>query len=208
MKEKTEKKTGKAIKIYKLAMFFVYIALIRHTPDTYRPYALFFPWLRYFLVRQFATHCGRDVNVCCGADISPKIRIGDRSSLGTRCVVQSNVIIGDDVMMGPDVKIFSKNHGFDSTEIPMNKQGGKSYRTIIGNDVWIGANVIILPGKKIGNHAILGAGSVITKDVPDYAIVGGNPARVLKIRNADNQTAPDETSHSASQQRLSRSATA
>ena len=53
---------------------------------------------------------------------------------------------------------------------------------IIGNDVWIGSRVTILPGVKIGNHVIIGASAVVTKDVPDYAIVGGNPARILKMR--------------------------
>ena len=56
------------------------------------------------------------------------------------------------------------------------------YANIIGNDVWVGANSVILPGVKIGTGAIVGAGSVVTKDVPEYAIVVGNPARILKYR--------------------------
>ena len=113
------------------------------------------------------------VNVGAGADISPKIRIGDRSSLGTRCVIQSDVIIGDDVMMGPDVKIFSKNHAFDAIDIPMKIKGSKSIRPLSATTSGSGANVIILPGKKIGNHAVLAAGWVITKDVPGYGGGGG-----------------------------------
>ena len=67
----------------------------------------------------------------------------------------------------------------------MNQQGASDFHPVnIGNDVWIGARVTILPGVKIGNGAIIGAGSVVTKDVPDFAIVGGNPARVIKYRNS------------------------
>ena len=55
----------------------------------------------------------------------------------------------------------------------------------IGDDVWIGARVIILPGRKIGEGVIIGAGAVVTKDVPDYAVVGGNPAKVIKFRNKE-----------------------
>ncbi len=57
---------------------------------------------------------------------------------------------------------------------------------VIGNDVWIGANAIILPGVNIGDGAVIGAGTVVTKDVPPYAIVGGNPARVIKYRFDEN----------------------
>lgn len=53
----------------------------------------------------------------------------------------------------------------------------------IGDDVWIGTNVIILPGVNVGNHCIIGAGAIVTKDIPDYAIVGGNPAKIIRMRN-------------------------
>lgn len=66
----------------------------------------------------------------------------------------------------------------------MNKQGFSEEKPVfIGNDVWIGGHVIILPGVNVGNGSIIGAGSVVTRDVPDYAIVGGNPAQIIKFRN-------------------------
>lgn len=98
-------------------------------------------------------------------------------------MIQSNVIIGDNVIMGPDVKIYSRNHVFTSLDSPIQDQGKEYYKTIIGNDVWIAANVVIIAGVKVGNHCIIAAGSVVTKDVQNYAIVGGVPAKIIKYRN-------------------------
>lgn len=86
-------------------------------------------------------------------------------------------------MMGPECYIYTRNHAFSRTDIPMREQGMQDFKPVtIGNDVWIGARVTILPGVKIGNGCIIGAGSVVTKDLPNFAIGGGNPARVLKYR--------------------------
>jgi len=84
--------------------------------------------------------------------------------------------------MGPDVKIYSRNHQYDRLDIPIQQQGKNYYKTTIANDVWIGANVIITAGCTIGNHVIIAAGAVVTKDVPDYAIVGGVPAKTIGTR--------------------------
>lgn len=171
--------------------YFLYLAVFRHTPEDFRPYALFFPWLRNRLVALFADHCGRGVRVKSNAEVSPYIRIGDRSELGTRCMIQSGVAIGDDVIMGPDVKIFSRNHRFDDPAQPVALQGKQQRSVTIGNDVWIGANVVILPGVTIGDHAILAAGAIVTRDVPEWAIAGGNPARVIKDRRGAGDTGAD-----------------
>ena len=86
-------------------------------------------------------------------------------------------------MIGPEVIIYTQNHSFDRIDIPMCEQGfQEECKVEIGNDVWIGARVIILPGVKIGNGCVIGAGAVVTKDVPDYCVVGGNPAKILKVR--------------------------
>jgi maltose O-acetyltransferase len=92
-------------------------------------------------------------------------------------------MIGNYVIMGPDVKIYTKNHGYHDISTPMAIQPVISEPVKIGNDVWLGANVIITPGITIGNHVIVGAGAVVTKDVPDFAIIGGVPAKILKYRN-------------------------
>lgn len=85
-------------------------------------------------------------------------------------------------MMRPDVSILTHTHNIERTGIPMGQQGMRVSEVIIGNDVWIGMRVIIMPGVKVGNGAVIGAGTVVTKDVPDYAIVGGVPARIIKFR--------------------------
>lgn len=91
--------------------------------------------------------------------------------------------MGNDVVMGPDVVLMSSAHAFEATDIPVNLQGGLPRRPIvIGHDVWIGTRVIVLPGVTIGNKAIIGAGSVVTKPVTPWAIVAGNPARIIRYR--------------------------
>ena len=86
-------------------------------------------------------------------------------------------------MMGPRCTIYTNNHAFDRLDIPMCEQGYcKDKPVYIEDDVWIGGNVTILPGIRIGCGAIIGAGAIVTKDVPGYAIVGGNPAKVIKYR--------------------------
>ena len=174
------------IKLTKKIVFTFYLVFLRNTPEDYRPYALFFPYLRRIFISFYLDSCGLKVRVKSGAEIAMKSTVGNFSELGTRCMIQSNVSIGDNVIMGPDVKIYSRNHKFDSLELPIQNQGKSFHKTYIGNDVWLGANVIVTAGCKIGNHVIVAAGAVVTKDVPDFAIVGGVPAKILKYRNENN----------------------
>lgn len=167
----------------KKIVYAIYLIFFRHTPEDYRPYALFFPRARQVLVKYYLKACGKKPRVKSGAEISPNATLGDYSELGTRCIVQANVHLGSHVIMGPDVKIYSRNHKFDRLDIPIQDQGKDYLETWIGDDVWIGANVIITAGCKVGSHSIIAAGSVVTKDVPDYGIVGGVPAKIIKHRN-------------------------
>lgn len=112
------------------------------------------------------------------------VRLGDRSGLGMDCIVTGTVTIGDDVMMGPRCTLISRDHVMSDLSVPMNRQGLTPDRPIvIGDDVWLGAGVIVLPGVTIGSHSVVAAGSVVTRDVPPAAVVGGVPARVLKYRD-------------------------
>ena len=85
--------------------------------------------------------------------------------------------------MGPEVVILGVNHRFDDCERPMIEQGYHDRKPVaIGDDVWIGTRAIILPGVRIGRGAIVAAGAVVTRDVNEFDIVGGNPARVIRSR--------------------------
>ena len=100
------------------------------------------------------------------------------------------VTIGDDLIIGPNVAIRSSNHRFSDTDRPTRQQGHVAATVSIGSDVWIGANAVILPGVAIGGHAIVAAGAVVSHDVPEYAIVAGIPARVMRDRRADVSPLP------------------
>lgn len=140
--------------------------------------------IRYWMVRNFIELCGDNVNIERGAWFNPELNIGNNSGVGVNCRLSGRIYIGDDVMMGPDCIMYSYSHEHSRIDIPMDQQGFEKETPIhIGNDVWIGARVIILPGVTVGNHVIIGAGAVVTKDIPDYAIVGGSPARILRMRN-------------------------
>lgn len=128
---------------------------------------------------------GRNINIEHGAFLASgkDIEIGDNSGIGLSCRVTGPLSIGDDVMMAPGVMIFTQNHETSDLTRPMRLQTAEKLKVTIGNDVWIGANALILPGITVGSGVIIAAGAVVTKDVPDYAVVGGNPARIIKYRN-------------------------
>jgi maltose O-acetyltransferase len=129
--------------------------------------------------------CGDNVNIEKNATFSIRTEIGNNSGIGVNAHFYGKVVIGDNVMMAPDCIIYVRNHESSRLDIPMCEQGSTEERpVVIGNDVWIGGRVIILPGVKIGDGAIIGAGSVVTKDVSEYDVVAGNPARVIKNRKS------------------------
>ena len=112
-----------------------------------------------------------------------KLKTGDNVHFNPGTVIYGNVIINSDVMIAPNVMIAGGNHGYERTDIPMYFQKYTTKGPIyIDNDVWIGANSVILDGVKIGKGAIVAAGSVVTKNVTPYSIVAGNPAVVIKDR--------------------------
>lgn len=138
--------------------------------------------LRYFWAKRIAT-CGKNVNIERNAYFTPELQIGDNSGVGINCELYGPVIIGSNVMMGPDVVVYTSGHRFDRTDIPMMEQGSMETKAVaIGNDVWIGRRVMVMPGVNIGDGCVIGAGAVVTKDIPPYSVAGGVPARVLKTR--------------------------
>jgi maltose O-acetyltransferase len=143
---------------------------------------MFFPLLRRLLVQGFIDRCGKGVRVKFNADISPHIEVGDFSELGRSCQIYGGVKIGSNVLMGPDVKLITRNHRHDDLSRPIRLQDEEFASISIGNNVWLGANVVVLPGVNVGDHSIVGAGSIVTKNIPEYSIVGGNPAHLIRDR--------------------------
>ena len=95
---------------------------------------------------------------------------------------EGKIIIGNYVHTGANVMMFAYNHGFYTKDIPSKEQDYFDASITIDDDVWIGAGTVILPGVHVGKGAVIAAGAVVNKDVPEYAVVGGVPAKVLKIR--------------------------
>jgi len=168
----------------------IYYMFARHLPHSAMFYSLGSYKIRNYVCSKMFKKCGKRITVEQGALIGSglSIEIGDDSGIGKDCHV-NNAIIGNAVMMGEGVFIYSNNHNFKDLTKPMIYQGSTKVRTlVIEDDVWIGAKSIILASvNKIGKGSIIGAGAIVTKDVPQYAIVGGNPAKVIKYRNANNE---------------------
>lgn len=128
-------------------------------------------------------------NIGTGSYIAPPLNGAaiDRMKVGSNVFINSNLLamarggitIEDDVQIAGNVSLLSNNHD------PYDRMVLTLKQVLIKKGAWIGANAVILPGVCVGKHAIVGAGSVVTKDVPDYGVAVGNPARVIKMLNAD-----------------------
>ncbi len=167
------------------ASLIAYYGFAKHFPTQPMPGYKIGYFLRRLLVRFIADECGKDIIVKQNAYIGSGtgLRIGDRSQIGHNSRIGQYVTIGKDVLMGPDVVIMANSHAFERLDIPINKQGALEIKPIvIGDDVWIGTRVIILPGVTIHDKAVIAAGAIVTKDIPEAAIAGGNPAKVIRYR--------------------------
>lgn len=144
----------------------------------------FFSKGRIYLLRKLGAKLGRECSVLKSVSISypERLTIGNQSGLGLRTVINchAEVNIGNRVLMGPEVMIFTANHKWNETEKTFYKQGFHAKPINIGDDTWVGARAIILPGVTIGKGVIIAAGAVVNSDVPDYFIVGGVPAKFIK----------------------------
>ncbi|SEB09317.1 acyltransferase [Pedobacter hartonius] len=113
--------------------------------------------------------------------------IGKKSLVGIGCTVIGPVEIGDNVIMAQNIVISGLNHGYELIDISPSDQKTVTSKITIKDDVWIGANCVVTAGVTIGKHAVIGAGSVVTKDVPQFSVSVGNPAKVVKLYNFENK---------------------
>lgn len=164
----------------------LYYGFARFLPVSFNPFVgELSKYIRYQLCKRIFKKCGENVNVERMAFFGSgkDIEIGDNSGLGINCLVPKNIVIGANVMMGPNCYIFISNHSFDRTDIPMCEQGFSAQKqTIIEDDVWIGRNVTMTPGRHIKKGSIIGACCLLCKDFPEYSVVGGNPSKLIKMR--------------------------
>lgn len=154
---------------------------------------IFFKLTRNFLCKKKFKSFGD------GAEIRPysffdgcsNIKIGERTVIRPNCFIYAEVSdlhsggeidIESDVLIGNSCHIYSSNHNFENTNIPILEQGHRVLGNVkISTGAWIGSNSTILPGVRIGKNSVVGAGSVVTKNVPDYSVFAGNPARLIRI---------------------------
>ncbi|MCE5177950.1 MAG: acyltransferase [Porphyromonadaceae bacterium] len=115
------------------------------------------------------------------------IVIGNHTRIGLGNTIIGPVTIGNKVNLAQNIIISGLNHNFEDAEVAIADQGVHTAPVTIEDDVWIGGNSVILPGTRIGEHVVIGAGSVVTKDVPAYSIAVGNPARVVKQYDVEDK---------------------
>ena len=145
-------------------------AIIHHSVrmDT-PPYRKF--WLGdYSVVESFAC-----INNAVGDVI-----IGNHTRIGLHNTIIGPVSIGSHVNLAQGITITALNHNFDDSEKRIDQQGISTKEVVLEDDIWVGANAVILPGVTIGKHAVVAAGAIVTKDVPPHSLVAGVPAKVIR----------------------------
>lgn len=170
------------------AFFLVlYYAFLRNLPDGYDHPA--FQWcnrLRTWACRRLFESCGPGVDVHRRAafGLGKRIKVGAHANLGVNVYIngRGGVTIGENVLMGPDVIIYTGTHTLGDSETPVQRQQMRYAPVTIGDDVWLGARVVVLPGVTIGRGCVVGANSVVTRRLPPYAVAFGVPAQVLRKR--------------------------
>ena len=173
MKSKVKRKIGAVL----------YYSVAKRMPPSYSGLKMGQTVLRRFCGKLMLASCGKKVNIEQNAVFSSKVSLGDYSGIGINAKIYGTCFIGRYVMMGSDCTIITRNHKFSKLDEPMMFQGFEDEQAVyIGDDVWIGDKVTILPGVHIGNGSIIAAGAVITRDIPEYSIVAGVPAKIIKKR--------------------------
>ena len=134
-----------------------------------------------------------------GSNVHPTVilRQPERITIGENCSINHNnifqagkrvatITLGNNVLTAANVMFIAYRHGYEDPNVPIMYQDCYDASIVVGDDVWIGHGVTILPGVNIGKGCIIGAGAVVNKDLPDYSIAVGVPAKVIKSRLSDN----------------------
>ncbi len=162
----------------------LYHVLATKLPDSPFAFGKYFMRFRAMCVRRMVGGRCRSLEVSSGVKIGSgrDVTIGDYVHIREHCRLR-NVDVHNYVMIAPEVMILDIGHNYEDVTRPMMLQGCRTYpKTVIEDDVWIGSRAIIMHGVRIRKGAIVAAGAVVTKDVDEYCIVGGNPARLIRKR--------------------------
>ena len=133
------------------------------------------PYRRFWLGRHSVIE-----SFCCINNAVGDVIIGDCTRIGIHNTIIGPVCVGNHVNLAQGITVTALNHNYEDATKRIDEQGISTKPVVIGDDVWIGANAVILPGVTIGSHCVIAAGAVVTKDVPDHTLVGGVPAKVIK----------------------------
>jgi len=133
------------------------------------------PYRRFYLGQHSVVESFSCINNAVG-----DVVIGDHTRIGLHNTIIGPVTIGNHVNLAQGITITALNHNFEAPERRIDEQGVSTQQVIIGDDIWIGAHAAILPGVTIGNHCVIAAGAVVTKNVPPHSLVAGVPAKIIK----------------------------
>ena len=133
------------------------------------------PYRRFFLGQKSVVESYSCINNAVGDVI-----IGDYTRVGLHNTIIGPVTIGNHVNLAQGITVTALNHNFSEADNRIDEQGVSTGQVVIGDDVWIGANAVVLPNVSIGRHCVIAAGAVVTKDVPDGCVVAGIPAKIKK----------------------------
>lgn len=176
----------KGIPIKKLFCLVLYYGFATHLPDSYSIIGgRFANKIRVALCKRIFFKCGsiRTINRKVRFGSGKNVVIGDGSGIGANTEIPSDIIIGNNVILSRKCFVLHRNHKYERTDIPIVDQGFKDAKqTIIEDDCWVGMNTLMTPGRHIKKGTIVAMGSVLTKDFPEYSIVGGNPSKFIKSR--------------------------
>ena len=175
-------------RIVRNILLLAYYGIAIHLPGPPNPLARLGHATRRVLARSLFRKFGQDVIIGKGVDFNSgiEIEIGSHSNIGQGSWIARDTIFGSHVMTGREIITFSFNHRTDLNGIPFNMQGVTDRRpVIIGNNVWIGARAIILPGVRVGDNSVIGAGAIVTKSFPPNSVIAGNPATIVRYLSSN-----------------------